>query len=135
MWWSNLSCFLLHYGHICLVMIDILRILAIFNGSVENYAVFALMFHRFYPASRTLFKVCRFFLRLMCFIYRISLWFERFRMGFVEIYGVLIEFIKFFYYFLITFAMLWSIFTDFFSVLDSLTGFSCELYHVYAYVL
>ena len=93
------------------------------------------MFCRFYPASRTLSKVCRFFLRLMCFIYRISLWFERFRMGFVEIYGVMIEFIKFFYYFLITFAMLWSIFTDFFSVLDSLTGFSCELYHVYAYVL
>ena len=42
--------FFLLYGHICHVMIDILRLLLIFNGSVENYNVIALIFCRFYPA-------------------------------------------------------------------------------------
>ena len=97
---------LTHFGHICHVMTDILRILPIFNGSIENYAVFSLMFHWFYPTSRTLFKVCRFFLRLMRFIYLIFLRFAKILGNFSDNYDVLPEFIEYFWHILVTSAML-----------------------------
>ena len=49
MYSPNFSNFLLLYGHMCYVKIVILRILPIFNGSAENYTVFALTFCRVYP--------------------------------------------------------------------------------------
>ena len=49
MCWPNSSNFFLLYGHMCYVMIVILQILPIFNGSAENYTVFALTFRGVYP--------------------------------------------------------------------------------------
>ena len=45
----NSSNFFLLYAHMCYVKIVILQILPIFNGSAENYTVFALTFHGVYP--------------------------------------------------------------------------------------
>ena len=41
--------FFLLYGHMCYVKIIILQILPIFNGSAENYTVFARTFRGVYP--------------------------------------------------------------------------------------
>ena len=71
--------FFLLYDRIFCVMIYILPILLSFVVFIENRGVFALIFCKFYPTSRTLFAVCELVVGLMRFIYRISLWFNRFQ--------------------------------------------------------